>query len=172
MRITVDKRGRVDLRAESELPMSAEAAWRWLRDFRRFACQDLFHRVVELEAAEPRAGAAFRLKHEFAGIHVWRVGRILFWNEGESYAFSDLSQRGPRAGFPHVYTHELLPVSANCCRLRLSVRGRWTATFIPRPLVRLWLAAIMLKTRASMRNALLLSELRERRRPDVDPGFL
>ena len=160
MQITVDKSWRVDLRAEAELPMSAEAAWRWLRDFRRFACQDLFHRAVDLGAEEPRAGAAFRLKHQFAGIHVWRVGRILFWNEGRSYSFSDLSQRGPRAGFPHVYTHELLPIAGDRCRLRLSVKGRWTATFMPRPLVRLWLAAIMLKTRTSMRNALLFSELR------------
>ncbi len=160
LQITVDKRGRVDLRAESELPMSAEAAWRWLRDFRRFACQDFFHRAVELDMEEPQAGAAFRLKHQFAGIHVWRVGRILFWNEGRSYAFSDLSQRGPGAGFPHVYTHELQPIAADRCCLRLSVKGRWTATFIPRPLVRLWLAAVMLKTRTSMRNALLLSELR------------
>ena len=160
LQITVDKRGRVDLRAESELPMSAEAAWRWLRDFRRFACQDLFHRVVELDMEEPQAGVAFRLKHQFAGIHVWRVGRILTWNEGCSYAFSDLSQRGPRAGFPHVYTHELQPIADDRCCLRLSVRGLWTATFVPRPLVRLWLAAVMLKTRASMRNALLLSELR------------
>ena len=167
LRITVDKRGRVDLRAESELPMSAENAWRWLRDFRRFACQDLFHRAVELDREEPQTGAAFRLKHQFAGIRIWRVGRILFWNEGRSYGFSDLSQRGPRVGFPHVYTHELLPIGDDRCCLRLSVRGLWTATFIPRPLVRLWLAAVMLKTRSSMRNALLLSELGAARRRGI-----
>ena len=104
------------------------------------------------------------LDHRFGFFRVSRVGRVLHWTEGRSYSFSDLSRRGPRAGFPHIYVYEIVPVSSDRCRFRLAVRGLWTACFIPPPLARLWLGGIMLKTRTSIRNALLWDHLRELRR--------
>ena len=133
-----------------------------MRDFRRFACIDIFHRAVRMDGREPRAGAEFVLEHGLAGFNVSRVGRILSWDDGRSYVFSDLSRRGPRAGFPHVYTYELIPGSVTSCRFRLGVRGLWTARLLPRFVVRSWLTWILLKIRSSAYNAFLQDGLRRR----------
>jgi hypothetical protein len=83
----------------------------------------------------------------------------LEWREGRSYAFSDLSWRGPRRGFPHVYRYALCDAAPGRCRLRVEVNGLWTARRLPRPLVRLWLLWIHAKTALSIRAALMRDEL-------------
>jgi hypothetical protein len=160
IRVGLDARWRVNLAATCELPMSIASAWNALRDFRRFACMDVFHRAVHLERPDPASGVGLRIEHGLLGLRVMRVGRILAWAEGRSYSFSDLSLRGPRAGFPHVYRFELQPAAEDACRLTISVRGLWTARLLPRPAVRAWLGWNLLKTRASIQNALLLCGLR------------
>ena len=65
-----------------------------------------------------------------------------------------ISCKDRHRGFPHVYFFEIEPVHPRRCRLILRV-GRWTATRIPRPLVRLWLAWVFTKTCLSVRNSLL-----------------
>ena len=162
IRVGVDRHWRVRLCAELDLPIGADAAWRSIRDFRRFACLDIFHRRVDLDGPCPRAGQSFRLEHGLAGLSLTRVGRIVHWHEGRSYAFGDLSRRDPRKGFPHVYIYALTPLGSDRCRFRLEVRGRWTARFLGRPLVRLWLAVILLKTAASIHNELLRDALATR----------
>ncbi len=158
----LDARWRVTLAAEIELPMDSTTAWELMRDFRTFACLDVFHRRVELDGPSPGAGVGFLLHHGLAGIELARVGRILRWDEGRGYAFSDLSRRGPGHGFPHVYTYELLPLGPGRSRFVLGVRGRWTARRLPRVVVRLWLTWILLKTRISLRNAFLAGALSRR----------
>ena len=162
IRVEIDRRWRVRLTTEFELPLDAPSAWLSLRDFRRFACQDIFHRKLELESAQPHAGAAFALEHGLLGLRVVRVGRVLYWHEGSSYAFSDLSRRGPRKGFPHIYTYRLTPVDDARCRFRLEVRGLWTLRSLGRPLIRLWLGWILLKTTTSIRNAFLADAIAQR----------
>ena len=165
IRIAIDRSWHVRLVGEFDLTFDAASAWLSLSDFHRFACQDMFHRRVVLDTSRPVAGASLVLDHRLLGIGFARVGRILHWREGQSYAFSDLSRRDPRKGFPHIYIHTLEPIDAARCRFRLEVRGLWTARFLGRTLTRGWLAWIMLKTTLSTRNAFLLDAV-ERRTTD------
>ena len=138
-RIEVTPSGRVTCRASIGLPMPAAVAWGQLRDFRRFAAQDFFHAAVRVERGGVRRGAALEIDHRFGPFSATRVGRILQWREGSGYSFSDLSRRGPRAGFPHVYRYDLHPLCESRCALDVIVAGLWTMPLVPRPLVRLWL---------------------------------
>ena len=162
IRIAIDRSWHVRLVGEFDLTFDAASAWLSLRDFHRFACQDMFHRSVVLDTPRPVAGASLVLDHRLLGIGFARVGRILHWHEGRSYAFSDLSRRDPRKGFPHIYIHTLDPIDAARCRFRLEVRGLWTARFLGRTLTRGWLAWIMLKTTLSIRNAFLVDAVERR----------
>ena len=47
--VVLDRRWRVRLVAEIDLPFGADVAWESLRDFERFACLDLFHRAARLD---------------------------------------------------------------------------------------------------------------------------
>ncbi len=161
MRIDLDRRWRVRLSTAVDLPVAAENAWRQLKDFRRFACVDLFHRRVVLSEADPAAGVELEIFHGLVGVGFLRCGRILRWREGRGYEFSDLSRRHPLLGFPHIYGFELLPEGRNRCRLRVRVRGLWTARWIPRIGVKFWLALILLKIRLSASNLLLSRVLRD-----------
>lgn len=163
MRVDVDRRWRVRLAADLDLPIDADAVWRSVSDFRRFACLDIFHRRLEADDLKPQAGTTFSLEHGLLGLSLTRVGRVLHWHEGRSYAFSDLSRRDARKGFPHVYIYTLTPLKSGRCRFRLEVRGLWTARFLGRPLVRLWLGWILLKTATSIHNELLRDALRRPR---------
>ena len=111
----------------------------------------------------PRAGAALAIRHRFLGFGVDRVGRILRWHEFDpadarpaGYSFSDLSARGPRHGFPHVFGYSLRPAGRNNdrCRLQVAVRGRWTAP-VPRWAAKLWLWWVFAHVVLSVRNAFL-----------------
>lgn len=124
MTIRATPDGRVTCRAAIPLGVSAGRAWGQVRDFGRYASHDYFHHDVRVSGGVPRAGVALRLSHRFAGFRVERVGRILRWREGVGFAFSDLSRRGPRAGFPHVFALTLEPAGDARCVVRLTVRGR------------------------------------------------
>jgi hypothetical protein len=154
-RINVERRGRVECFAGLELPLSATRAWGRLRDFRTFAAQDFFHTDVRVDGGGPRAGAAIEIPHRFGPFRVTRVGRILAWEEGRGYRFSDLSRRRPRAGFPHAYRYELRPLGGERCRLEISIRGRWTLRVVPRWMVKLWLAWVFSHIVRSVENRLL-----------------
>lgn len=165
-RLSVDygSQGRVRLQATFELPMAAEHVWSELRDFERYACQDLFHKRVVFAQQGPKsevgagAGADFALEHRFLGVGFWRAGRILKWRPGRGYAFSDLSLRDKRLGFPHTYEYDVVASGRERSRFRLHVNGQWTARFIPFPVIEFWLGCILLKTALSIRNSLLLAE--------------
>jgi hypothetical protein len=112
----------------------------------------------------------FVVSHRFLLFSVERVGRILRWQEWNpsavsaagscgrpaGYSFSDLSQRGPRHGFPHTFSYYLRAAGAESCTLEVVVRGRWTARFIPRWAARLWLTWVFAHVVLSVRNSLLL----------------
>jgi hypothetical protein len=159
--VTVTPAGRVRCRAVVELPVGASVAWGQLRDFRRFAAQDFFHAAVRVERGGVRRGARLEIDHRFGPYAVTRVGRILQWSEDVGYSFSDLSRRGPRAGFPHVYCYRLRPAGPSRCVLEITVVGRWTARFLPRWVIRVWLRWVFSHIVASVRNTLLLLALRD-----------
>ena len=159
MNVRVGRRGAVDCRAAIDLPLSALSTWGQIRDFHRYARQDFFHAKIVVEGELPRQGARLTLSHRYLGLVVARVGRILIWREGIGYAFSDLSTRGPRAGFPHVLGYRIEPISESRCRLHIQVRGRWTATHVPRWAAHLWLVWVFGHVVRTVRNRLLLYQL-------------
>jgi hypothetical protein len=170
-RVRVSRSGNVCCRAAIRLPMSAGAAWGELRDFTRYAAQDTFHAEFRIEGGIPRPGARFVVTHHFLLFSVQRVGRILRWRELDrsarpaggprgrpaGYSFSDLSQRGPRHGFPHTFSYYLRPAGAASCTLEVVVRGRWTARLMPRWAAWLWLRWVFGQVVMSVRNSLLLA---------------
>ena len=153
--ITLTPRGRVHCSARIHVPASAGAAWGQLRDFRRFAAQDFFHAAVRVDPGGVRRGASLKIDHRFGPFAVTRVGRILQWQEGRGYSFSDLSRRNRLTAFPHVYRYRLLPAGPSRCVLEVTVSGRWTTPLLPRWAARLWLAWVFTHIAASVRNTLL-----------------
>ncbi len=171
--IGLDRRWRVSLKIDVETPMPATEAWRQLTDLRRFACVDIFHRRLIWAARENKVGGTFFLEHKFLFWSVMRNGRVLTWREGSSYSFSDLSERDPQLGFPHVYCFRVEPLAGGCSRVTLQITGRWTAQWIPRPLVRIWFRWILLHTREKLANLLLKSAIEAREGPGrTSPGHL
>lgn len=167
MRIEVAPGGRVRCQVVLDLPLSAAAAWGEVRDFGRYACHDYFHAEFRFAGGRIAPGARYVVVHRFMGFTVERVGRVLWWREldaaGEhsaGYGFSDLSRRGPRRGFPHVFGYRLHSAGANQCRLEILVRGRWTARLVPRWAARVWLWWVFSHIVLSVRNSLLLVALR------------
>ncbi|HEX4796474.1 MAG TPA: hypothetical protein VH370_21975 [Humisphaera sp.] len=159
----ISRRGVVCCRAFLDVPLSARVVWGQLRDFQRFARQDPFHATINIEGGAPRAGASLTLSHRYAGLRIARGGRILVWREEVGYSFSDLSQRGPRHGFPHVFSFRLEPHD-NACRLKIEVRGLWTTRWIPRWLARIWLRWVFTQIVRHVEQELILFRLWHKRR--------
>jgi len=163
MRITIDRRGRVDAVGWFDLPMPSAAVWVRMRDIEWFLTRDPLHvsvRVTPAGSGESPKGSSLLLRHRILGIGPDRVGRVLTWNEGRGYAISDLSRRGVRTGFPHVCTYEVEALGELCCRVRLGAKGRWTTGWVPRFLVRLWLAWVLKATEAHVMWGLWRSTIR------------
>jgi len=147
--------GRVDAVLEFEYPLNATAVWGQMRHMAEFATHDPFHASVAIAGGRPVAGAEIRIVHGLGPFCFARVGRILRWREGVGYAFSDLSRRGTKVGFPHVYSYEVKQFAPGACRFRLAVRGRWTASWLPRIVVRAWLAWVLSRASVLLQFALL-----------------
>jgi hypothetical protein len=153
--VTVFKSGRVECIASATLPMTARRAWGQIRDFHRFACHDHFHRAISIDGSVPRAGAAISIEHQFGPFHVRRVGRIVRWREGDGFAFSDLSMRGIKRGFPHIMSIRVMDdVAKESCQLTLRVSGRWTLPS-PRWITKAWLGWVTASIFQRTRNDLL-----------------
>ena len=153
--VRISPAGAVTCRAAFELPLAPISVWGQIRDFSCYARQDFFHDDPQVEGI-PRRGAAITLTHRYAALRFRRVGRILVWREGVGYSFSDLSRRGPRVGFPHVFSYRIEPLGPDATRLHVVVRGRWTARWIPHLFARLWLWWVFGHVVRSIRNELLL----------------
>lgn len=136
------RRGRaIDIRLELDWPGSPRELWDRVANLPRFLAIDPFHEQVTLMRDQPAAGVDLALRHNAFGRRFLRFGRILSWREGRGYTFSDLSPRGPRHGFPHVFCIEvqpLIPSEAKHSRLTIAVRGKWTSRVIPAAIGRWW----------------------------------
>lgn len=164
MRIAINDRGAVDCRATLEVPLPAISVWGQIRDFASYARQDFFHVNPTVAGGVPRPGAEIILYHRYMGLRFRRVGRILVWREGVGYSFSDLSERGPRAGFPHVFSYRIEPAGSAACRLQIRVRGLWTARTVPRLLARAWLWWVFAHVVRSVENRVLAYRIWRKRR--------
>jgi len=139
-----DKLGRVCVEVVLGLPVSAAEAWRALEDFEHFVTLDAFHRRVHADRPVRQVGTAIRIEHGVGPfLLLMRVGRVLRWDEGVGYSFSDLSARGRGVGFPHVYEYSIRSIGPNATCLTVRVKGRWTARWVPLPVVRAWLHWVM-----------------------------
>ena len=164
MSIVVDTRWRVDATASLDVPLRASAVWGQMRDIQRFLTIDPLHRRVRVaDAVSPTRcvaetvgspipiGTPLVIEHRLLGVGVNRRSRLLRWREGRGFAVSDLSKRGDHTGFPHACIYEVTRLDASAARLTVSARGRWTATWMPRWLVRLWLRLILASTLSHLR---------------------
>ncbi len=134
--------------------MSASVAWGQLRDFRSSASHDPFHAGIKIEGGVPRAGARLEILHRHLFWQSVRVGRILRWQEGSGFAFSDLCRGDSSRAFPHVLSYQLEAVSEKACRLNLFVGGRWTAN-VPRSIGRIWLWWVFSQVVRTVENQML-----------------
>jgi hypothetical protein len=145
----------VDLRIDLEAPSPLAAVWAFVADFRRFACIDPFHERVVVLGPALRPGVQLVLEHCAFGVRFPRFGRLLRWDEGHGYAFSDLSARGPTRGFPHVFFVSVTPAGGTeHTRLTVRVRGKWTARFVPLWAGRWWLRYVCKEHARLLRAAL------------------
>jgi hypothetical protein len=154
-RIRISRVGAVNCDGYIDVPLASVSVWGQIRDFQHYARQDFFHTNPRIIGDIPRAGATIALSHRYMGLRFERLGRILIWREGLGYSFSDLSRRGPRAGFPHVFSYRLELRGEQACRLRIQVRGFWTAHLVPRALAQLWLRWIFSHIVRTLGNNLL-----------------
>ncbi len=149
---------KVDIEIVLDVVRSRDELWKLISDLPRFLTIDPFHDQVTLMRDQPAVGVDLVLSHNALGRRFLRFGKIIAWREGSGYTFSDLSPRGPKQGFPHVFMIDLQSLPANSSRhtpcaemsvhgvsgllltrLTIHVRGRWTSRLVPVWLGRLWI---------------------------------
>ena len=126
-----------------DVALSPTDVWALLSDLPRFLTIDPFHDRVTLMRDQPAVGVDLVLSHNAFGRRFLRFGKIIAWREGSGYTFSDLSPRGPKVGFPHVFMIKLQSLASPdyqmpLTRLTIIVSGRWTARWVPVIVGRLW----------------------------------
>ncbi len=134
---------KLDIEISLDVARSAADAWNLISDLPRFLTIDPFHDRVTLMRDRPEVGVDLVLSHNAFGRRFLRFGKIIAWREGNGYTFSDLSPRGPKQGFPHVFMINIEPQptvesTSPITRLTIHVRGRWTSRLVPVCLGRLW----------------------------------
>jgi hypothetical protein len=155
----VDRGRSVDIAIELTVQRSADLLWQQVRDLPRFLTIDPFHDRIILLRDAPTVGVDLVLSHNALGFRFLRFGRILAWREESGYTFSDLSARGPRTGFPHVFQVQVEPLAGPestpvMSRLTVHVRGRWTSRLVPVWIGRLWIRLICLEHARLLRKGL------------------
>jgi hypothetical protein len=162
IRVSITSNYRVDCSASILAPLPRELVWMRMSDLGRFASLDPFHRHIVLPEGM-RVGSRILIKHAFLTFRTLRRGRVMKWRDGIGYAFTDLCMRDPRVAFPHSYEYLLGPHAEGWSAVTIRVRGRWTARFLPRFAVRLWLRWVMMQAAMAVRNELLDWAIRVRR---------
>ncbi len=139
---------------ELSIALPAEVVWRRVAELPTFLCVDPFHTRVAFLTSARAAGAELAIEHRAPGFRNVRFGRVLRWREGEGFAFSDLSRLGKNRGFPHVFHVSVQPNGSRDCRLRIDVRGKWTARRLPLTLGQWWLRYVAWEHARLLRKAM------------------
>jgi len=151
-------RGRtVKARIELDVPYDRKKLWSTVANLSEFLTIDTFHEQVTMMRPEVRAGVDFVLSHNAFGVRFRRFGRILRWEEGRGYSFSDLPNGKLGVGFPHVFfirVEEIGDRMPPASRLTIEVRGKWTSRWIPAALGRWWLYCVCREHARLLRKAL------------------
>ena len=151
--VDIDNRRRVRLLLEVHANAPRSRVWAAMSNVEKFAACDPFHtRVCSADKSPIAAGSSIKIVHGFFGVGLTRVGRVLRWEEGVAYTFSDLSARGSTLGFPHIYGYRLRDRAEGGCTLSVSVRGKWTARVLPNWCVAAWLTIVMWLIAALLRR--------------------
>jgi hypothetical protein len=149
MKIDINSAWRVHAAGSIDLLLPARTVWGQMRDVAGFLCIDPLHTRVLVEQGRHGAtllGSNVLIEHRVLGVGPDRLGRVLKFDEGRGFAVSDLSKRGVKVGFPHVCVYELEEIDATHSRIHVSARGKWTATWMPRWMVKAWLWWILRST--------------------------
>ncbi len=149
MKIDINSTWRVHAAGSVEVALPAQTVWGQMRDVAGFLCIDPLHARVLVEQGRHGAtllGSNVLIEHRVLGVGPDRLGRVLKFEEGRGFAVSDLSKRGVKVGFPHVCVYELEEMDATHSRIHVSARGKWTATWMPRWMVKVWLWWILRST--------------------------
>ena len=147
----------VHAETSATIDASADEVWAVMQHFNRFIAADPYHtRITDAQGKRlntlPPRGTALRIGHSIGFTWFDRLGTLIRLKPGQSFAFTDLSPRGANAGFPHVYKYQLTPISEAACELKLTVRGKWSARWLPRPVVKAWLWWVMAQAGWSLRT--------------------
>src|SRR5687768_5151518 len=94
---------KLDIEISLDVARRAADVWNSISDLPRFLTIDPFHDRVTLMRGQPAVGVDLVLSHNAFGRRFLRFGKIIAWHVGSGYTFSDLSPRGPKHGFPHVF---------------------------------------------------------------------
>jgi len=134
---------KVDIELSLDVARPTAEVWSLISDLPHFLTIDPFHDHITLMRDQPAIGVDLILSHNAFGRRFLRFGKIIAWREGSGYTFRDLSPRGPKHGFPHVFMIHLQPLATQdenrpLTRLTIHVRGRWTSRLVPVWLGRLW----------------------------------
>lgn len=154
--VRLSSRWAVNAETSVELDASAAEVWQVMQQFSRFIAADPYHtRVTDTQGKRlhtlPPRGTALRIGHGIGLTWFNRAGTLVRVVPNQCLAFTDLSQRGRAVGFPHVYKYQLTPINENACELKLVVCGRWSARWLPRPIVRAWLWWVLAQAKWSLR---------------------
>ena len=134
---------KLEIAMSLDVAISPTEAWALISDLPRFLTIDPFHDRITLMRDKPATGVDLVLSHNAFGRRFLRFGKIIAWREGNGYTFSDLSPRGPKVGFPHVFMINLQSLASSneqkpLTRLSVIVRGRWTSRLVPVTVGRWW----------------------------------
>jgi len=128
---------KVDISLSIHVPLNRKRLWNIISNLEQFLIVDPLHKCVRIENEQK-----IILEHEVLGYRFLRFGKILYWDEGYGYAFSDISSRGSNKGFPHVFYINITSENEETSKLNIRVRGKWTDKWIPKFLRNLWLRNI------------------------------
>lgn len=157
-RVRYQRKARRNVRVQIvlDLQLPVDVLWARVSQLTSFLTIDPFHQRVTLKGDRPARGVDLVLHHNIFGIRLRRFGRLLRWQAGKGYTFSDLSVHDPRRGFPHVFIVDVAALGSldGQSQLTITVCGKWTATAIPLWIGRWWLWAVCREHGRLLRKAL------------------
>ncbi len=153
VKILPRRRRNVRMTMKVQSDEDAATVWRRVSQLEDFLTLDPFHYRIVLTRRQPAAGVDVVLHHNAFGLRFMRFGKILYWRpwngrqtannaNAAGFAMSDLSQRGSKTGFPHVFFVEVSSREGGGSTLTIRVRGRWTSWLIPPVLANIWMAYV------------------------------